>query len=84
MIDLDNITLSEVFQKRKNDRDIFQELMPSKVKEILLVATRYDAYSIVREGQFSDKIFGEYLQLNLYSLHALPVQTASTKPWTCS
>lgn len=67
MIDLDNITLSEVFQKRKNDRDIFQELMPSKVKEILLVATRYDAYSIVREGQFSDKIFGEYLQLNLYS-----------------
>jgi hypothetical protein len=41
--------------------------MPSKVKEILLIATKYDAYSIVREGQFSDKIFGEYLQLNLYS-----------------
>jgi CheY-like chemotaxis protein len=27
----------------------------------------YDSYSIVREGQFSDKIFGEYLQLNLYA-----------------
>ncbi len=64
---LDNITLSSIYKRRKNDRDIFQELMPSKVKEILLVATLYDSYSIVREGQFSDKIFGEYLQLNLYS-----------------
>lgn len=67
MVDIDSINLSSVYEKRKNDRDIFQELMPTKVKEILLVATKYDAYSIVREGQFSDKIFGEYLQLNLYS-----------------
>ena len=67
MVDINTVSLSSILEKRKNDRDIFQELMPSKVKEILLVATRYDAYSIVREGQFSDKIFGEYLQLNLYS-----------------
>jgi hypothetical protein len=67
MVDLDNISLASIYEKKKTDRDIFQELMPSKVKEILLLATRYDAYSIVREGQFSDKIFGEYLQLNLYS-----------------
>lgn len=67
MVDIDTISLASIYEKRKNDRDIFQELMPSKVKEILLVATRYDAYSIIREGQFSDKIFGEYLQLNLYS-----------------
>jgi len=67
MVDIDTISLSSIYEKRKSDRDIFQELMPSKVKEILLIATRYDAYSIVREGQFSDKIFGEYLQLNLYS-----------------
>ncbi|MBN1926854.1 MAG: pyruvate, phosphate dikinase [Prolixibacteraceae bacterium] len=67
MLNLDSISLSSIYEKRKNDRDIFQELMPVKVKEILLLATKYDAYSIVREGQFSDKIFGEYLQLNLYS-----------------
>lgn len=66
-MDIENISLSSIYVKRKNDRDIFQELMPTKVKEILLIATKYDAYSIVREGQFSDKIFGEYLQLNLYS-----------------
>ncbi len=66
-MDLDNITISNVYKRRKNDRDIFQELMPTKVKEVLLVATLYDSYSIVREGQFSDKIRGEYLQLNLYA-----------------
>jgi hypothetical protein len=67
MVDIETVSLASIYEKRKNDRDIFQELQPSKVKEILLIATRYDAYSIVREGQFSDKIFGEYLQLNLYS-----------------
>ncbi len=66
-MDLENITLANLYKRRKTDRDIFQELMPTKVKEVLLVATLYDSYSIVREGQFSDKIFGEYLQLNLYA-----------------
>ena len=33
----------------------------------MLFATLYDSYSIEREGQFSDKIYGEYLQLNLYA-----------------
>ncbi|MCE1199101.1 MAG: pyruvate, phosphate dikinase [Marinilabiliales bacterium] len=64
---LDSISISSLYKRRKTDRDIFQELMPSKVKEVLLFATLYDAYTIEREGQFSDKIFGEYLQLNLYA-----------------
>ncbi|HOI49980.1 MAG TPA: hypothetical protein PK167_11800, partial [Prolixibacteraceae bacterium] len=66
-MELEQITLSSVYKRKKSDRDIFQELMPVKVKEVLLVATLYDSYSIAREGQFSDKIFGEYLQLNLYA-----------------
>ena len=66
-MDIDNITLANIYKRQKTDRDIFQELMPTKVKEVLLVATLYDSYTIVREGQFSDKIFGEYLQLNLYA-----------------
>lgn len=64
---LDTITLSSIYKHKKSDRDIFEELMPTKVKEVLLVATLYDSYSIVREGQFTDKIFGEFLQLNLYT-----------------
>ena len=66
-MELENISLTRLYKKQKTDRDIFQELMPTKVKEVLLVATLYDSYSIVQEGQFSDKIFGEYLQLNLYA-----------------
>lgn len=67
MKNFDNITLSSIYKLKKTDRDIFQELMPYKVKEVLLLATLYDSYSIVREGQFTDKIFGEFLQLNLYT-----------------
>lgn len=52
---------------KRADRDIFQELMPFKIKEILLIANYYDAYTIEREGQFTDKIVGEYLQVNLYT-----------------
>ncbi|MDD4144668.1 MAG: hypothetical protein PHN68_08530, partial [Prolixibacteraceae bacterium] len=64
-MDIDKITLAGIYKRKKTDRDIFQELMPTKIKEVLLIATLYDSYAIVREGQFSDKIFGEYLQLNL-------------------
>lgn len=67
MENIDCISLSSVYKLKKTDRDIFQDLMPYKVKEVLLLATLYDSYSIVREGQFTDKIFGEFLQLNLYT-----------------
>ncbi|MDP3645158.1 MAG: PEP/pyruvate-binding domain-containing protein [Bacteroidota bacterium] len=67
MENIDSISLSSIYKLKKTDRDIFQELMPTKVKEVLLLATLYDSYSIVREGQFTDKIFGEFLQLNLYA-----------------
>ncbi len=50
------------------DRDMLHDLMPFKVKEILLVANLYDAFSIEKEGRFSDHILGEYHQLNLTSL----------------
>ena len=63
----EDISISAIYKRRKTDRDIFQELMPNKVKEVLLFATLYDSYAIEGEGQFSDKIFGEYLQLNLYA-----------------
>ncbi|MEN8121290.1 MAG: DUF5752 family protein [Bacteroidota bacterium] len=49
-------------------RDIFHDLMPFKVKEILLFANLYDAFSIEKEGRISDNILGEYYQLNLTSV----------------
>ncbi|WP_439181585.1 PEP/pyruvate-binding domain-containing protein [Carboxylicivirga taeanensis] len=61
------IELSQIYNRKRTDRDIFQELMSFKVREVLLIANHYDSYSIVREGRFFDKIFGEYLQLNLFT-----------------
>lgn len=66
---LNSKMLLQRFLNRSNyARDIFHDLMPFKVREILLVATLYDAYSIEREGQFSEHILGEYYHLNLTSV----------------
>lgn len=67
--DITNRKLLQKFLNKQNaNRDIFHDLMPYKVKEILLVATLYDAFSIEKEGRFSEHILGEYHQLNLTSM----------------
>lgn len=58
--------LLQRFLERQNaERDAFHDMMPFKVKEILLVANLYDAYAIEGEGRFAEHILGEYYQLNL-------------------
>jgi len=59
--------LTDVFDRYRSDKDIFHDLMPAKMQEILLVATLYDAFILERDGQLSEQIFGEYYQLNLSS-----------------
>jgi hypothetical protein len=67
--DVSSSKLLQRFLDRHNaERDVFHDLMPFKVKEILLVANLYDAYSIEGEGRFSDHILGEYYQLSLTSI----------------
>jgi hypothetical protein len=60
--------LQKFLNKMNANRDIFHDLMPYKAKEILLVSTLYDAFSIEKEGRFSEHILGEYHQLNLTSM----------------
>ncbi len=60
--------LQRFISKSNQDRDIYHDLMPFKVKEILLVANLYDAYSIEKEGRFSEHVLGEYHTLNLTSI----------------
>ncbi|KAF0199057.1 MAG: pyruvate phosphate dikinase PEP/pyruvate-binding protein [Bacteroidetes bacterium] len=60
--------LQRFLNKNNYDRDVYHDLMPFKVKEILLVANLYDAYSIEKEGRFSEHVLGEYHQLSLTSL----------------
>jgi len=60
--------IQNFMNKNNLARDVFHDLMPFKVKEILLFANMYDAFSIDKEGRFSDHILGEYYQLNLTSV----------------
>ena len=60
--------LQNFLEKNNYDRDIFHDLMKFKVKEILIISNLYDAYSLEREGRFSDYILGVYYQLNLTTI----------------
>ena len=54
--------------KHNYDRDVYHDLMPYKVKEIMFISNLYDAFSIEKEGRFTEHILGEYHQLNLTSM----------------
>ena len=69
LTDVSSRKLLQRFLERHNaERDVYHDLQPFKVKEILLVANLYDAYSIEGEGRFSDLMLGEYHQMSLTSL----------------
>ena len=57
--------LQRFLNKYTYNRDIYHDLMPFKVKEILLISSLYDAYAIESEGRFSEHVLGQYGQLNL-------------------
>lgn len=60
--------LQKFINQHNADRDIYHDLMPFKVHEILLISTLYDAYSIEREDRLTDNILGEYSKLSLSSV----------------
>jgi hypothetical protein len=60
--------LQKFLNKHTFNRDLFHDLMPFKVKEILLISSLYDAYAIERDGRFSEHMLGQYGQMNLTSL----------------
>ncbi|MBN1165196.1 MAG: hypothetical protein JXB45_11500 [Candidatus Krumholzibacteriota bacterium] len=57
--------LSKLFTSHKSDNEIYHDLMQFRVREILLVATIYDAFILEQEGKLTELLFGEYYQLNL-------------------
>lgn len=72
-----NEELMQVFKKYKSDSEIFHDLMLFKVRELLLVATVYDAFSLEQDGLLAEKIFGEYFNLNLTSAPRITSVTSS-------
>lgn len=57
--------LNYYYSKFKFGEDIFHQLMQTRVRDILLVSTFYDAFIFEQDGRLSEQIFGEYRQLNL-------------------
>lgn len=45
----------------------FHDLMPFRVREILLVSSPYDAFILEEDGRLSERIFTEFSELNLSS-----------------
>ncbi len=43
----------------------FHDLMKFRIREILLVSSLYDAFVLEEDGRLSDRIFSEYVDLNL-------------------
>ena len=73
-------TLHEYLHRDSRNRDIYHDLSPFKVKEILLVSSLYDAFTIEREGKFSEIMLYDYGNLNLTSVPR--ITGASTKKET--
>jgi len=56
------------FNKQILDKYIFLDMMKFKVKEILFVATLYDAFILQTEDSFFEQFMGEIYQYSLFSL----------------
>lgn len=69
--------LQRFMSKQTIDKNIYFDLMPFKVKEILLVSTLYDAFILENEDRFFEQSMGEVYHLNLSSL---PRITGVTSP----
>ncbi len=63
----DSKLISELMKRNYRERDFFHDMMPHKVKNILLISHLYDALSIESEGTTADKVMGDYYKMNLTS-----------------
>ncbi len=45
--------------------EFFHDLMPNRIREVLLVSSPYDAFILEEDGRLTDRIFTEYSELNL-------------------
>lgn len=67
--------LEQYFNRQTLDKYVYLDMMKYKVKEILFVATFYDAFILENEDAFFEQFMGEIYQ---YSLFSLPRITAVT------
>jgi hypothetical protein len=69
--------LDRIVEKRGPDPVPFFSLMSKRVRNVLLVSSLYDSYTLEEDGSFTELLFSEYLELNLrYAPKITRVSTA--------
>ena len=51
--------------------EVFQDLMPYRVQDILLVSSLYDSFTLQEEGRLNELLLGEFLKLSLQQIPGL-------------
>ena len=59
------IPASESSGTRTGSPPGFQDLMPNRVRNVLLVSSLYESFILAQDGQLNELILSEYLELNL-------------------
>lgn len=67
------------FNKQVLDKYIYLDMMKYKVKDILFVATLYDAFILENEDNFFEQFMGEIYQYSLFSLPRITGVTSSAE-----
>ncbi|GAB4331503.1 MAG: PEP/pyruvate-binding domain-containing protein [Calditrichia bacterium] len=57
----------------------FHDLMSHRVREILLVSSPYDAFVLEEDGRLAERIFSEYIDLNLHFIPRISKATSAEK-----
>lgn len=57
--------LVEAYDESREERNAFHDLMRYRVREVLLVASLYDAFVVEADGVITEQIYGEYFKLHL-------------------
>ena len=69
-------SLEQIAERREPRRTAFSALMPWRVRNILLVSSLYDSFTFQEDGNLTELLFTEYLELNLS--YAPAIEQAAT------
>src|SRR5437867_8207719 len=65
-------------QETSRPFEVFQDLMPFRVQDILLVSSLYDSFTLQEEGRLNELLLGEFLKLSLQQIPGLTHVSSGT------
>ena len=61
----DSTRISGIFEPARSEDVSFERLIPHRVRDILVVASAYDAFILEEGGHLTELVLNEYVNLNL-------------------